>query len=96
MATKASASATTEAVVQENKGEEKVKIRLFKDSDRYSGDVFVGYNGKGYTIQRGVEVEVPKVVAEILEQSAEQDMQTANHITRLENEYVSKSKKLGL
>ena len=43
-----------------------VKIRLpLTRSEK--DDVFVGLNGKTYLIKRGVEVEVPIGVAEILE-----------------------------
>lgn len=58
--------------------EEKVKIRLFKDNTRYKNDVFVGVNGRSYVIRRGEEVEVPAEVAEVLEHSAAQD-QAALH-----------------
>lgn len=57
-----------------------VKIRLFKDNGKYSGDVFVGLNGKGFKIKRGVEVEVPEGVAEILEHSQNQDAKTMERI----------------
>ena len=62
-----------------------VKIRLFKDaqSDKYRDDVTVGVNGTFYKIQRGVEVEVPEAVAEVLEHSFEQDQNTAMMIERL-------------
>ena len=54
-----------------------VRIRLFKDNSRYKGDLFVSVNGVSYKIRRGVEVEVPPEVAEVLEHSARQDMATA-------------------
>ena len=41
----------------------KIKIPLTKTE---KDDVFVGVNGKTYLIKRGVEVEVPRAVAEIL------------------------------
>ena len=44
-----------------------VRIRLFKDNSRYKGDLFVSVNGMNYKIRRGVEVEVPPEVAEVLE-----------------------------
>ena len=44
-----------------------VRIRLFKDNSRYKGDLFVSVNGVNYKIRRGVEVEVPPEVAEVLE-----------------------------
>lgn len=45
--------------------DKKVKIRL-PITKTEKDDVFVGLNGKTYLIKRGVEVEVPAGVAEIL------------------------------
>lgn len=57
-----------------NKAAEKmVKITLMRDNKNYQGDVFVGVNGKTWQIQRGVEVEVPDYVAEVLKNSMKQD-----------------------
>ena len=56
-----------------NKGEKMVTITLFKDNKTYTEDVFVGVNGKTWQIQRGVEVEVPDYVAEVLKNSMKQD-----------------------
>lgn len=57
-----------------NKTAEKmVKITLMRDNKNYQGDVFVGVNGKTWQIQRGVEVEVPDYVAEVLKNSMKQD-----------------------
>lgn len=44
----------------------KVKIKLPLTRTE-KDDVYVGLNGKGYLIKRGVEVEVPYGVAKILE-----------------------------
>ena len=52
---------------------ELVKVKLFKDSDKYSGDVFVGVNGVGMLVPRGVEVEIPRKYAEVLHNSELQD-----------------------
>ena len=46
-----------------------MKIKLFKDNSRYKEDLFVSVNGVNYKIRRGVEVEVPPEVAEVLEHS---------------------------
>ena len=46
-----------------NKNTVKIKIPLTKTE---RDDVYAGLNGKTYLIKRGVEVEVPKGVAEIL------------------------------
>ena len=63
----------------------KVRIRLFKYNSRYKGDLFVSVNGVNYKIRRGVEVEVPPEVAEVLEHSQMQDELTAARIAAAEN-----------
>ena len=60
-----------------------VRIRLFKDNSRYKGDLFVSVNGVSYKIRRGVEVEVPPEVAEVLEHSQMQDELTAARATHI-------------
>ena len=67
-----------------------VKIKLFKDNGQYKDDVFVAVNGQSYQIMRGVEVEVPEAVAEVLENSLRQDARTAEMIDRLESAYAAK------
>lgn len=61
----------------EAKDDGMVTIHLFKDDDRYAAPVFVGVNGDSYLIQRGMDVKVPKAVAEVLEQSIKQDAEAA-------------------
>ena len=36
-----------------------VAVKLFKDNDKYSSDVFVSVNGNNYLIRRGETVTVP-------------------------------------
>ena len=62
-----------------------MKIKLFKDNSRYKEDLFVSVNGVNYKIRRGVEVEVPQEVAEVLEHSQMQDERTAARIAAAEN-----------
>lgn len=62
-----------ETVNKEAPAEKMVKITLMRDNKNYQGDVFVGVNGKTWQIQRGVEVEVPDYVAEVLRNSMKQD-----------------------
>ena len=62
-----------------------MKIKLFKDNSRYKEDLFVSVNGVNYKIRRGVEVEVPPEVAEVLEHSQMQDERTAARIAPAEN-----------
>ena len=64
------------AVKKENDGE-MVSIRLFSDNGRYKGDLFVSVNGVNYQIKRGVTVQVPPEVAEVIQRSEEQDAQSA-------------------
>ena len=72
-----------------------VTIELFKDnSPRYSDDVFVAVNGKGYQIQRGVPVTVPDYVAEVLMNSATQDKNTARLISMKSNEFKEASRNI--
>lgn len=58
-------------------------IRLFSDNGKYKGDLFVSVNGVNYKIQRGVNVEVPPEVAEVIRHSQEQDTQTAARMDAL-------------
>ena len=62
------------------RGEELVEVKLFKDSDRYKDDVFVGCNGENVVIQRGVRVKIKRKFAEILDHSELQDYETTELI----------------
>ena len=53
-------------MTKNNKKEKTVCIRLPKER-REQEDVFVGINERSWLIKRGVEVEVPECVAEVLE-----------------------------
>ena len=57
-----------------------VNIFLMRDSDKYKGDVFVQVNGRSYIVKRGRNVKVPKEVAEVLQNSQEQDTKAAEFI----------------
>lgn len=61
-----------ETKAQVEKANELVKIKLFKDKGKYFSDVTVIHNGKTYLIKRGVEVEVPRKVAQIIADSEAQ------------------------
>ena len=60
--------------------QDKVKVHLFRDNDKYKNDVFVCVNGKTALIQRGKTVEVSPAIAEALENSMRQDALTAEQI----------------
>ena len=61
----------------ENYLNEKVKIKLFKDGKDYKDDVVVGINGKIIQIKRGVEVEIERKYALLLDQAQIQSIKAA-------------------
>ena len=65
--------------------EEKVRVKLFTDNGRSKSALFVSVNVRNYMIRRGVEVEVPRAVAEVLEHSQNQDDLTAARIAAAED-----------
>ena len=67
------------------------KVNLFKDYGEYKDDVFVAVNGESYLIQRGVEVEVPDYIAEVLEHSAQQDEKTQQLMAQTQALYQQKA-----
>lgn len=74
--------------------QEMVKVKLFRDNGKYKDDVYVSVNGKRYIVPRGVEVEVPAGVAEILETSMAQDEATERFVRRQVDDWEVKEKKL--
>lgn len=72
---------------------EKVPFKAFKDNGRYKDDLDVGYNGKRYVIKRGVEVMIPRAVAEILYQSMEQDQRAAEYMERESSYYAEETRR---
>ena len=72
---------------------EPVKIKLFKDSGKYKDDLFVAVNGKSYQIKRGVEVEVPRNVAEVIAQAQENEENNSVLFEEMSSEFQEKSKR---
>ena len=58
--------ATTKTEAPKNDVPKMVKIRLPKIEGE-KGDLAVGWNGKMYKVKRGMTVEVPEIVAKIIE-----------------------------
>ena len=90
----AQAAAGTQAEAPVEAGEELVSVRLFKDNDKYKGDVFVAVNGQSVLIRRGERVAIKKKFAEVLEQSLDQDQRTAGLIERESRAYEEAKDKL--
>ncbi len=62
-----------------------VRIRLTKDKDN-RGDLFVSVNCEPYLLQRGVAMDVPDYVAEVIENSLRSDQETYEKILALMGE----------
>lgn len=60
---------------------ELVEIKLFKDNDKYSNDVFVSVNGNNFLIKRGETVTVPRYIKEVLENSEQQARRAEEYST---------------
>lgn len=67
-----------------------VRVHLFKDSTRYNAPVFVGVNGQSYLVQRGMDVDVPPEVAEVLEHSQAQDVVSRERSEKMQAEAGTK------
>lgn len=61
---------------------EYVEVKLFKDNNKYSDDVFVSVNGETCLIKRGERVKIKRKFAEVLDASDLQDYETAKLIER--------------
>ena len=66
------------------KKEETVKIKLPRDR-KDEGDVFVSVNERTWLIKRGVEVEVPVCVAEVLEHQEQMQEEAYNFDAEAQN-----------
>lgn len=67
-----------------------VSVTLPRATGKEEDFVFVGLNGKGYTIRRGVTVRVPKPVYEILAEARRQELRQEEFI-RLQQENAARS-----
>lgn len=80
---------------RENELHEMVKIKLRKDRNSKLSDLFVSVNGKAYLIKRGVEVEVPRYVAKVIEDAEEQEERAIDYCEELANKFVKETEELG-
>lgn len=83
-----------ETKAQIEKANELVTIKLFKDKGKYAADVTVIHNGKSWLIKRGVEVQVPRKVAQIIADSEAQKGYTADLIEGYKSEGKEADEKL--
>lgn len=74
----------------------RVKIKLFKDNDKYRDALYVSINNYNAQIPRGVEVDVPYYVAKHIEEMERQDAHTAALIEAYEEDLRAREKELNL
>jgi len=67
-----------------------INVTLPRATGREEETLFVGLNGKGYTIRRGVTVPVPRPVYEILMEAQRQEQRQRDFI-RLQQENAARS-----
>ncbi|MBQ3080033.1 MAG: hypothetical protein IJC48_08570 [Clostridia bacterium] len=77
-----------------NEGKKTVRIKLFKDNHNYTGDMFVSVNGENYLIKRGVYVDVPEYIAEVIESSQREDENAVTRMEKAEKTYLEKSRNM--
>lgn len=82
---------TEEAVAPEEQKEPTEKIFLFKDDSTYKDDLFVSVNGRNFQIQRGVEVEVPACVAEVIRNSDRQKQLAEQRLEKLAEQFIKEN-----
>lgn len=68
--------------------EEPVKVKLFRDNNKYKDDVYVSVNGENCVIKRGIEVEIKRKFAAVLDSSDLQDYETSMLIEKKSNEFA--------
>ena len=57
---------------------------------------FFSVNGKNYLIKRGIEVEIPEEVAEVIRNSAKAEEYAMNYVDNLDSTKRDKEKELGI
>lgn len=70
--------------------QELVTVTLPRATGKEENDVFVGLNGKGYRIMRGIPVRVPRPVRDILAEAESQQRRQAAFI-RQQQENAARS-----
>lgn len=73
-----------------------VSVTLPRATGKEEDVVFVGLNGKGYTIRRGVSVQVPRPVYEILAEAQRQEQRQQAYIRRQQENAARSAVTVGL
>lgn len=65
--------------------QEKVTIRVPRESNGEANYLIASVNGRVFKIQRGINVEVPLPIAEVIEHSFEAEEEAISYIDKLSN-----------
>ena len=97
MAVKKNEAEPIEAVTEENVEETAPAVKddgyvdhapLFKDGEKYKFPLNVTVNGVKYSVPRGVPLRIPRIVAEIIDQSIAQDSHAREFDARMQKTQV--------
>ena len=69
---------------REEEMQQKVRIKLFKDGRTYKDPLYVAVNGHNFVIERGVEVEVPRYVEEVIRNMEAQNILASELVAEAE------------
>lgn len=92
----AKATEAPAATVPYNPMKDLVTVNLPRATGKEEDSVFVGLNGKGYTIRRGVPVRVPRPIYSILVESRRQQERQAAYEEEQQKQMQRKATKYGL
>lgn len=82
----ATAKTKSEEASHEEYLNELVTVRVPRLAGSTRQDLFVGVNGRTWLIQRGRDVQVPRFVAEVIEQSISQREKVDDMIDRMQDD----------
>ena len=69
---------------REEEMQQRVRIKLFKDGRAYKDPLYVAVNGHNFVIERGVEVEVPRYVEEVIRNMEAQNILASELVAEAE------------
>ena len=88
---------TTKKTADNAKKGKRVMVKLPKlPGQNANQEEFFSVNGKNYIIKRGIEVEIPEEVAEVIRNSEKAEEYAMNYVEDLEKNKAEKEKELGL
>lgn len=91
------ADTTKKAVDNATKKEKRVTVRLPKlPGQNANQEEFFSVNGKNYILKRGIELEIPEELAEVIINAEKAEEYAMNYVDELSAKASDKEKELGL